>query len=79
MLSTTGSLFRKGTEYDRRNLSVKEKEVPFLLAGREKDRIRSPKTTARDPIAGRVLRGSRKGGSWAKACNPEKNASAARG
>ena len=28
-----GSLFRVGTEYDRRELCVKEKEVPYVVAG----------------------------------------------
>jgi hypothetical protein len=31
-----GSLFRVGTEYDRRELCVKEKEVPYVVAGCEK-------------------------------------------
>ena len=35
-----GSLFRVGTEYDRRELCVKEKDVPYVVAGSARDSVR---------------------------------------
>jgi hypothetical protein len=62
-VSSIGVLFRVVTEYDRRDLCVKEKEVPYVVAGCVRDRMpKNAMTTARGQFAGRVRRESQKGG-----------------
>ncbi len=58
-----GSLFRAGTAYDRRDLCVKEKEVPYVVAGWVRDKMTEceRRSDYAHPIAGRVRRGSWKG------------------